>query len=119
MRARIVLICVSFLLVSCLSSCYTEWMPTEGIWYCQELQMQISFEENESFVVIDNQKVACACLNDRGSAWFFVLIQGKNDRYPVGTEVFSAKHVQLSKNEFIVSEEHTGQQYVFTRVPQQ
>ena len=54
MRARIVLICVSFLLVSCLSSCYTEWMPTEGIWYCQELQMQISFEENESFVVIDN-----------------------------------------------------------------
>ena len=79
--------------------------------------MQISFEENESFVVIDNQKVACACLNDRGSAWFFVLIQEENNRYPIGKEVFSAKHVELSEDRFTVSEEKTGKQYIFTKLP--
>jgi len=117
MTSRIALICVLFFLVSCLSCCYTEWMPTEGIWYCEELQLQISFDRSESYIVIDGQKIACDCLNDRGSAWFCVLIQEKNDLYPVGKEVFSARYVQLSEYEFIVSEEHTGKQYVFVKVP--
>ncbi len=35
---------------------YTQWMPTEGMWYCDELQISLSFEtDTKSFAIIDGQ----------------------------------------------------------------
>lgn len=110
-----IVICVAILL--CLTACYSEWMPQDGIWYCEALQMQISFAEGECFTVIDGEKILCDCINDKGSTNFFIISQASHiEGLPVGTELFSAERVKLTETEFVVREEKTGKEYVFIKI---
>lgn len=114
-RIFYLLICVILLLF--LTGCYTDWMPQEGDWFCEELQIQISFDDGESYFVYDGEKIQCDCINDRGSKSFFVISQAFDiDDLPVGTELFSAEYVELTDSIFTVKEESTGIEYIFVKV---
>lgn len=95
---------------------HSEWMPQSGLWYCDDLQLQITFSEGECFVIRDNETITCICENDIGSMWFSVLCNQNNvEELPIGTVVFCGKRVSLSENTFVVSEEHTNTVYTFVR----
>ena len=108
-------ICVMLLL--CLTACYKEWIPSEGVWYCEDLQMQVSFPDKTCIYTYNGEKVTCVFLNDYGSKWFCVISQATDVKeLPVGSELFSAELTELSECGFIVREEKSGIEYIFTRI---
>lgn len=93
------------------------WVPEEGVWYCDDLGIQLSFSRgDETYAIIDGRKVQCACINDRGAADFSVLVQQRDVlNYDIGESVFWGKYISLSENEFVVEDCRTGARYVFIR----
>ncbi len=97
---------------------YTQWMPTEGVWYCDELQISLSFDENiMSFAIIDGQKVICVADNNRGSEVISVLCQENNiDQFYLGESIFTGEYVSLKDNQLVLREYHKENIYTFLRV---
>lgn len=96
----------------------TIWVPAEGVWYCNELDMQLAFSDSDdSYIVIDGEKVICAVRNNRGSQVFSLLIQ-ENDvpNYKLGDVVFTGKYVSLTDEAFTVKDRNSGIQYVFIKM---
>jgi hypothetical protein len=92
-------------------------MPREGDWYCEELQIQISFSGGECFWMSNGEVISCDCINDRGSKSFFIITQVfDSEELPLGSEVFCAEHVKLTDDEFIVREIDSGKVYTFVKV---
>jgi len=96
----------------------TYWTPEEGVWYCDDLEIQLSFSEgNETYAIIDGKKVQCVCINDRGAIDFSVLVQERNvPNYGVGDSIFWGQYVSLSESEFVVEDCNTGVRYIFVRL---
>ncbi len=97
---------------------YTQWMPTEGVWYCDELEISLSFDENiMSFAIIDGQKVMCVAGNDRGSTLVSLSCQDRNiSSISLGEDVFVGEYVDLEDNQLVLREYHTENIYTFVRV---
>lgn len=91
--------------------------PTEGIWYCDELQMQLDFEDRtETLVETDDTKVKCQWFSDRGSPYIAVACDVKNCEYcPYGECIFKAEYSSLSETELILKSIHDGKIYTFYR----
>lgn len=102
----------------CFTSCRTNWMPEDSVWYCDELQMQLSFISGvESFCIIDGEKIPCICENDTSSMWFCVFSQATNmENLPAGTELFCAERVSLTETSFVVREIKTKKEYTFIKL---
>ncbi len=63
---------------------YTQWMPTEGMWYCDELQISLSLDENiTSFAIIDGEKVnsISACLSVQSQLHPETSAEFRSDRF--------------------------------------
>ena len=109
------------LLMTCmisLSSCgYTEWFPTEGAWYCDELQMQLGFDSScENFFVKDGEKVQCAWGSDRGSRTLGIsVVEPITKAYWVGKELLFVKQVDLTETQLVVKSTD-GVYYIFERI---
>lgn len=95
-----------------------QWAPEEGVWYCRELQIQMSFDEEvNSYAVIDNDTVLCAAGYERGSEYITVGIQEENvPGYSLGEKIFFGKYVARTENEYIVEEVSSGIEYTFERI---
>ena len=91
--------------------------PAEGEWYCNDLDVQVSFDhDGETFLVWNDQKVLCAAGIDKGSTWIYVDCQETdNPDFKLGETVFSGEIVQ-SEDGFLIIQSDTGVQYTFTRV---
>lgn len=91
-------------------------LPGEGIWYCDELQIQLSFENHEtSYIVVDGVEIACAVGNDRGSKQIVISCQELNsEHFCLDEVILAAWHVELTDNCWIMQDD-SGQQYIFKR----
>lgn len=109
----IIVICISF--VGCPKP--VEYMPPDGVWYCEELEIQLSFEPNaESYAMVNGVKVACSVGNDPGTKSFWVTcIESVLDMSP-GYVLWEAEYVHRDEYEFVVKEQHTGRIYTFTKL---
>ena len=109
------------LLMTCmisLSSCgYTEWFPTEGAWYCDELQMQLAFGSScEMFFIKDGEKIECSWSCDRGSRTLGISLVDPIDKaYLVGKEILFVKQVDLTETQLVVKSTD-GVYYIFERI---
>ena len=119
--SALLLIYLCVLLCACSLSTYEPriifWRPEEGIWYCEELQIQLSFEENhDSYMVIDGIQIRCVWENDTNSQDIRVLCQGANTfGYGMGESLFSGRYVELSDDQYVVENRQTREQYTFIR----
>lgn len=112
-------ICLSFAFLFFLVGCDPiEFYPDEGEWYCEELQMQLSFDsEGECFYIYKNEVIECGCGSDKGSTWLSVGCQDKDSQYFIlGEEVFGAEFVSLEQDVLVVYSETGGRNYTFYRV---
>ena len=112
------LTCVLYILFLLgLTGCYTEHTPTEGNWFCEDLQIHVSFSTGVCHVTFDGQEIACCFENDRGSKYFSILVQETGvDNFPVGAIFFEAEHIKLHDNQWVVKENYTNTEYIFRKV---
>lgn len=114
---KLISLASSILLLIILVSCVTRWTPPEGNWFCEELQIQVSFSGGDCFYVLNDKIVPCDSINDRGSHSFFVLSQATDvEELPLGTELFSAVYMEFTEEQMIATEEHTKKEYIFVKV---
>lgn len=117
-KKRIQVIFILFIMLSAFVGCTPDqYEPKEGIWFCEELQIQLSYEQHtQSFTIINGEKIKCACGSDRGVPYLHVSCQETDHpMYRLGQEIFSAKIISLSETEFVVYDEESLQRYVFIR----
>ena len=99
------------------AGCYHEWIPQEGDWYCEELQIQFSFSGGDCFWINNGETIPCDCINNRASKVLSIIAQAfDNKNIPLGTELFCGEHVKLTDDEFVVREIDSGKIYTFTKV---
>lgn len=91
--------------------------PKEGIWYCKEHQIQISYEppEYESYVMVENEKVRCEVTRERRDTRMYLFcIEENNAYFEYREEVFSGELIYLDDEKFILRGDD-GTKYVFVR----
>lgn len=121
MKKRFICAFAICLILILLTGCTThsKKVPTEGIWYCDELQISMDFDtDRNTFAVIDDTKITCCILNDRGSSYVSVLYQDfkhKLPRYNMGSTVFAGECQSLNANCLYI-EDDEGNVYHFVRV---
>ena len=122
-----------------LSGCeFEQRKPTDGVWYCAELQAQFTVyerpgyvdpdwrpvadeqgnyvDENESYIIIDGDRIAASWVNDRGSIRVMILCcEERNQHYYLGQLICAFNFVSLSDTEYVL-EDDDGTQYTFIRI---
>ena len=107
----IYLLCATLLLTGCKT---TLWRPESGVWYCDELQLQLSFDsESPCFVMQDGVRVDCTWFNNRGSKYITVCYLTKDYDY---ITILDGKYVDLTDDRYIVENMDTGIQYIFCKI---
>lgn len=111
----IVILQIAMLFAGCVPDQYE---PEEGIWYCDELQIQLSYESYaQCYIIEDDEKILCACGSDRGVKYIHVTCLERNHpQYKLGDVIFFAEVISLNDTELLVYDEQTEQQYVFLRI---
>lgn len=102
--------------------------PTEGLWYCEELQLQLSFTEHYESV-IEHNDLLCYVYSD---GKYIMCSSGmtRRDRHALrvknqdiwseendqlGEDIFVAKNVSFNDESYIVKDEN-GKEYTFLRI---
>ena len=92
-------------------------IPREGTWYCEELQIQFSWEKAEdNYAIIDGKKIQTSVGNDKGSPYFSISGQDFENADTLGKDIFYGECVSFDDNVFITKDYDTGKEYVFKRV---
>ena len=83
-----------------------EYFPKEGAWYCDELQMQISFDKNnESFYFIDNTKIPISAHIDRDVNILMISCGQPDCTYcEYRSFVATLKFVELSETQLVLED---------------
>lgn len=97
------------------------WIPDGGTWYCEALQMELSFEYGEySYVIIEGEEIKCKCYNNRGARDISLVIMEEDlAGYQLGDTYFWASYVDLNDECYVVKECSTGEVYTFCRIDKQ
>lgn len=100
------------------SGTVTLWRPVEGVWYCDDLQIQISYDrEYETYAIVNGAKVICVAENDAGSISTSVICQELgHEKYDLGDAIFWGEYVELTDSVFILKDVHTKELYTFRRM---
>ena len=90
--------------------------PQEGVQYCEELQIQLSYEHDAATYITENgDKIFGICGTDRGSKLIGILCQSTHGGHYVGEEIFLAEIISLDDQALVLYDEASKQQYVFQR----
>ena len=96
-----------------------DWIPTEDQWYCDDLQLILSFGVPEKTYIIHketNQKVSCYWGSDLGSGILYVACNEENAPWELGEGVFLGKYVSQTDTELVLRDYDTGIEYTFRRI---
>ena len=95
-------------------------IPTEGTWYCEELQAQLIFDPPYgvySSVTIDGEELTCHVGNHRGSLDLLVYYQGElHAEYDLGETLYWFVFVDRDEEKMAVKDHDTDEMYTFERV---
>ena len=101
--------------------------PTDGLWYCKELQIQLCLQpgleyvtadglaDTRSFALIDNRYVMCDIRTDVGTYALCVIHQDASDESNLGNVLFEGDIINVSNGSFEVRDK-LGTMYIFDRV---
>lgn len=114
------------------SACKLEYpIPSEGIWYCAELQAQFTLAQGDGFaspndeyviddtkdyVVVNGDRIAAILESDRGATYVWIVCQEwDHPIFDCGEIIYSFDFVSLSDTKYIL-EDDTGKRYTFLRI---
>lgn len=116
---RILVMIIILQIVTLCAGCVPDqYEPEEGVWYCDELQIQLSYEAHtQSYIIQNDEKILCACGSDRGVKYIQVFCQERNHPdYELGELIFLAEIISLDEMQLIVYDEQTEKQYIFYKI---
>lgn len=107
-------------------------LPQSGVWRCEQLQMELSFQkkpsfvavdetvenrnESLSFVMIEGEHVGCYAHNDKGSKNVYIHCREKGNKYFYEDQTICVlQHLSINEREWVLQDEG-GQQYKFVRI---
>ena len=94
----------------------TVFYPTEGIWFCEELGIQINFDSyNDNFIQIDNEYYVCWFDTNRGSSLMFIRSQDVDLGENLGESLFTGEYVHSDDQSFSVRDTKSSSVYTFRR----
>jgi len=94
----------------------TVFYPTEGIWFCEELGIQINFDGyNDNFIHIDNEYYFCRFRTNRGSSLMSVISQDADLGENLGESLFTGEYVHSDDQSFSVRDTKSSSVYTFRR----
>ena len=98
-------------------------LPEGGVWYCDELAVQLDLRKNNgivapSYIIIDGNKVTCICEGEYSTPYLFLLCQesGVSD-YGIGDIIYWWTFINQSEDQLVLEDYETGSQYCFKKVP--
>ena len=110
-------LCLLVLLTGCADYEITLWRPDSGVWYCDELEMQLSFDKSvPCYIVQDETRIECEWSNDRGSLYIAVRYLWNGQQKYGDATVFYGKYIDLTDDTYVLEEIDTGIQYTFYRI---
>lgn len=96
---------------------YTDVTPEKGIWYCEQLQIQLSCEDDNTYAVVNGKMIRCVWGNDRYSNVIGVECQESGiEEYRLGETVFWGYFVSLTDSEYVIRDAKSGVEYTFDRI---
>ena len=95
-----------------------QYEPEDGIWLCEELQIQLDYSgTRDTFVINNGEKIHCSCGSDRGVKAIQVVCQQRDHpTYDLGEIIFYAEIKKIKDNTLIVRDPTTEQEYTFVRI---
>lgn len=126
---KTILLLMLCLLVFSLGACIrVERLPSDGLWYCDELQAQFArpwssgyifsdsrYDENINYVIVNGDRIAIGIEND-GTQVLFLCQDQNTSQYLVGDAIYILQFVSLSDTEYVLEDKETGKRYTFVRV---
>lgn len=110
----IILLFVCLFLIIAFLSVPVQWFPTEGVWYCEENGMLLSFDDDvDSYVTIDGKPVECIISIERGSNMIFLEIKDEDSGF-FEVPIFEGEQVALSPS-ILVIRGGDGTEYTFIK----
>lgn len=113
----VLIISLILLLSGCTILKVVDRVPPEGVWYCEELQMQLSCESDvESYVMLNGEKVRIMWgrLRDHSDTGMIYWDIGEGyERYDTHMEVWN---IDLTESTYVVEDKKTGIEYTFIRI---
>ena len=109
--------CILVLLSGCNNYTITLWRPDFGVWYCDALDMQLSFDKvTPCYVVQEGKRTECTWSNDRGSIYIAVRYLWNEQKKYGDSTIFYGKCIDLTEEKYVLEEIDTGIQYTFYRI---
>ena len=95
----------------------TEFFPTEGIWYCEEIQLYLGMGTNDSSTItVSGEQIECIATYYDGSEYLYVMSQDYNTRkFQLGEPVFTGQFISLTATELVLRDVNSQQTYVFIK----
>ena len=111
----------TLVLYLCINLKSNETFPDGGFYYCEDLQMQICFDNGQSaydsYIVIDGKKCSCAISFDQGSSEFSMFWMDANtDEFTRGTAFWRGQCLSFDDETLVLWDYNEAKEYVFTRV---
>ena len=130
-----VLLIVLLLLLKLSACTLEERIPTDGVWYCAELQAQFTVyhgtdyipidatpfvdplaDESENYIIVNDDRIAALWGNDRGSTKVSISCQEPDHPdFDLGEIIYLLEFVSLSDTEYVLKDD-AGKQYTFMRI---
>jgi len=112
------------ILMTTLVACTINWgaiinyYPEEGVWYCKELGLQVSFDEKgETYILADGKKMACSFMFNGASKKFIIMCaQIDCADHQLGEAVLRGEHYSYDEEVLKIKEVNTGIIYDFVRI---
>lgn len=90
-------------------------VPKEGLWYCEEMEMYLSFsDEYKSTVVIDGETRNCTWGSEIGCSDIYITCLDENG--VLGESLLWGEYVSLTEELYQIRNHETGEIYDFVRV---
>ena len=89
--------------------------PDGGVWHCDELGIQISFERDQpSLAAVHGEYIVCATSRHRGSK--HINVSSQDHRY-LGESVFKGKYISFDNDRYVLKDKKTNRLYTFVPGP--
>ena len=119
-KVLIALSCIVFLVLILFSMVthIPQYEPEDGVWLCEELQMQLDYSgHSETYFVKNGKKILCGCGSDRSVKAIEISCQEfNNPDYYAGELIFRAEIRKLTDETMLVYEPKTDREFIFIRV---
>ena len=92
-----------------------DYIPQSGLWYCEELQIHLSFtNEYESTVVIGGETMRCTWGSEIGCSDIHIIRLDENG--VLRESLLWGEYVSLDEKVYTIRDHKTGEVYSFIRI---